>query len=168
MLIVPAGEPDAIIEWLKGQPPQTWHCVVSNWNYDYGDKVLTWILNQTACDRGTAAHIFFVEGLGHWIGDALLDEAKFHDPKHVCRIILDNWHSYATGDLRHGYRDPIPADLLSTVQDRDPNGLFKGTALAEIIAYVGQRDAHSMYGSEDGAIKIDFNYWAKEKGITVP
>lgn len=164
-LIIPAGETDEITVWLESQSPDTWHHVVSTWNYDHGDVVLAWILNQDTCDRGTAANIFLVEGLGHWIWDVVEDEAKFNDPVHVCRIVLNNWHRYTTGDLHHGYRDTIPDDFLDTVRARDINAVFKDTVLADILAYQGQRDAQSKYGSEDGKIRLNFDYWAKMKGI---
>ena len=86
VLIVPAGEPEKTIEWLKDQTPETWHQVVMTWNYDYGDNVLTWILNQENCDRGTAARIFRVEGFGHWLHDIALAD----DKNHVCNVALAN------------------------------------------------------------------------------
>lgn len=96
-VIVKEGQPDAIIDWLSKQTPGTWHRVVMTWSDDHGDKVLSWILSQNRCDRGTAARVGDVEGLGHWLGEKKLAQ----DPDHLCSIGLKNWAGYGTGELRH-------------------------------------------------------------------
>lgn len=164
VLIVPAGETDQIIEWLKGQTPDTWHQVVMRWNYDYGDKVLAWILDQDACDRGTAARVFLVEGCGHWLWEALSEEGAKPDPSHVCRIVLRNWHSYKTGEFNGHYDDGVPEALLDLAAKNGESSECAGTPYKEILAYEGRRAPNSKYESEDGKIVIAMDYWMKEKG----
>ncbi len=161
VLVIPAGETDRIIEWLGQQTPNTWHKAVMTWNYDYGDKVLSWILQQDSCDRGTAARIFLDEGFGHWLGDKDLA----NDENHVCLIALDNWHRYTAGALKHGMT--VSEADHSKVQDVADWPEYANLPLAEIIGYEGTRDARSKYGSEDGKIVIAFDYWLKEKGIEI-
>lgn len=166
-LVVPAGQPDRTIAWLAQQTPDTWHRVVATWNYDHGDQVLSWILNQDACDRGTAVCVFLTEGLGHWLSDAARNEHAFNDKTHVCRIVMDNWHRYTKADLNHGYNGRVPDDAMSEIARRDTNGFFEGTPLAEILSYQGTRDAQSKYASQDGKIMIDFDHWAEANGVSV-
>lgn len=160
-VIVEAGHPDAVIDWLSKQTPETWHRVVMTWNYDYEDKVLSWILNQNRCDKGTAARVFDVEGLGHWLGDETL--AK--DPNHLCSIILKNWTRYVSNEFRHNPQDEKA--ILERVQKSMANGLYVGTPILEVAQYVGSRDAVSEFEAEDGKIVVAFEHWTKSNGIKI-
>jgi Domain of unknown function (DUF4274) len=44
--------------WLPVQSPRVWHQVALTWNWDNGTYFLDWILNQPACDKGTALSIY--------------------------------------------------------------------------------------------------------------
>ncbi|MFW2541431.1 DUF4274 domain-containing protein [Primorskyibacter sp. 2E107] len=165
-LVVEAGDPAAMIAWLEKQDVDTWHRVVQSWNYDSGDAVLRWILSRPECDRGTAAQVFLVEGLGHWINGVAADPRKFDDENHICRVVLDHWSHYEQGVLKP-HEEHLPAALMARITalyDRPP---FEGTAFRAIMEYQGERDAVSKYASEDGKIMVDFNYWAKVNGVTV-
>lgn len=163
VVVVPARQTEQIIEWLGQQSPDTWHQVVMTWNYDYGDKVLSWILAQENCDRGTAARIFLVEGVGHWLWDAFGDKNNANDETHVCNIVLRNWSRYKSGELKHGY--DIPDQMLELVQKKGGMGFLKNYPLQEIMGYEGSREAVSQYGSEDGKIVVALDFWMKAKGI---
>ena len=74
--VVSCGNPEPVIEWLKGKSADDWHAIATSWNYDYGSEVLAWILEQEECDRGTAAHVFLTEAQGHWLDDALRNDPE--------------------------------------------------------------------------------------------
>jgi len=114
------------------------------WNYDHEDKVLSWILSQEKCDKGTAARVFDVEGLGHWLGDDTLAE----NPNHLCSIILNNWTRYRSGEFFHSPQDK--EFILHQVQKHMANGLYAGTPILDVVQYVGSRDASSEFEAEDG------------------
>lgn len=162
--IIPAGQTDRIIAWLEQQTPDTWHKVVMNWNYDHGDAVLSWILTQPACDKGTAARVFRIEGLGHWLAEVLADPAKADDTTHVCRIVLDNWHRYSAGELSPGAEE-VPDWLQKRLAENAGADIVANTPLHAVLAYKGTRDAVSEFASEDGKIVVDFDHWAKANGI---
>jgi hypothetical protein len=163
-VVIPAGQTERIIDWLAQQDPDTWHKVAQGWNFDNGDDVLTWILDQDRCDRGTAAHVFLVEGVGHWLWDVLGGHAAPDDP-HLCKTVLKNWTRYQTGDLKHHY--DIPQDLFDLIAKKPEHPLSHDPALRAILAYEGTRDAESIYESQDSQIVIDFDHWIKAKGITL-
>ena len=51
---------DLVIGWLKEHPnPLTRHRSAYSWNWDWGHRVLGWIVSQPTCDRATAIHIFW-------------------------------------------------------------------------------------------------------------
>ena len=160
--IIPAGETDQIIAWLGQQDADTWHKVVLTWNYDHGDRVLNWILDQEACDRGTAARVFMVEGMGNW-GDHVLqiDIAVFEgDP--LCGKVLRNWPTYQSAELGHGSHIPDGA-----LERGDAAGRFKGHVIDDVLHHAGTREAVSQFASEDGKIVIDFDHWLDRQGITL-
>lgn len=160
-VIVPAGQPEKTIDWLKGQTPETWHQVVMTWNYDYGDKVLTWILNQENCDRGTAARIFHIEGFGHWLHDIELAD----DKNHVCNVALANWHRYKKSELKHNCDVVDWAD--EWIKENASKEPYEHKPIQEILVFEGKRDAISKYGSEDGKIVVSLEHWLKLKGLAI-
>jgi hypothetical protein len=164
--IIPAREPDRAIEWLKEQTPDTWHQVAMSWNYDSGYEVLTWIVNQENCDRGTAARIFNIEGVETWIWEILLAPFPEWQDDGLCSEIAKKWHSYKTGKFIHYPQGDIE-DMLRRVVAADKTGIFENIPLAEILWFEGTRDAESRYASEDGRIVIDFDHWLKTKNITL-
>ena len=165
-IIIPAGEDARIIDWLQQQDADTWHQVVLSWNYDHGDKVLPWILTQDKCDQGTAAQVFFVEGIGHWLWDALADTKKAQDPDHLCSLVLKNWSRYRTSELKPNAQN-IPDSLAKMILEKGDQGHFAGTPLSDIMRYCGTRETVSKFASEDGKIVIDLEYWIKSKGIEI-
>ena len=160
-VIVNAGQPDAVIDWLSKQTPETWHRVVMTWNYDHEDKVLSWILNQEKCDKGTAARVFDVEGLGHWLGDRQLAS----NPNHLCSIVLKNWQRYRSGEFNHRPQDK--KGILEQVRKHMADGLYVGTPILEVVQYEGSRDAVSEFEAEDGKIVVAFDHWAKTNGVEI-
>lgn len=160
-IIINARENDKIIEWLSKQSPETWHCVVMTWNYDYEDKVLSWILKQERCDKGTAARVFDIEGCGHWLGNKSLSQ----DPNHLCSIVLDNWTRYQSGEFRHDPQDEKA--ILERVKKHMADGLYLGTPILEVATYVGSRDAVSEFEAQDGKIVVAFDHWIKSNGIEI-
>lgn len=165
VVICPAGETERIIEWLGQQTPETWHQVVMTWNYDYGVEVLLWIVSQDQCDRGTAARIFLVEGVGHWLWDALGDAGKASDEPHVCRAVLENWKRYSTAEFIHKF--DVPDRILELIEEKGSESRFANSPLKEIIDYRGTRDAVSKYESEDGKIVVSLDHWMKSNGIAM-
>ena len=165
VVIIPAGETTRIIDWLAQQTPDTWHQIVMNWNYDYGYEVLAWILEQDNCDKGTAARIFLVEGVGHWLWDALGDTGSIGDEHHLCRVVLRNWHRYRAGELRPKYM--VPDAALELLRKSESHPLLTNTPILEIMNFEGVRDAFSKYDSEDGKVVVSLDHWAKENGIEI-
>jgi hypothetical protein len=160
-IVVRSGQPELTIAWLSEQTPETWHHVVMTWNYDYHDKVLSWVLRQENCDRGTAARVFDVEGLGHWLWDPKLST----DKDHLCSIILEQWHLYRSAEFLHHPQDH--ERLLAHVDKCLGNGLYANTPILEVARYSGVRDAQSMFESEDGKIVVAFDYRVKKNGIEI-
>lgn len=160
-VILTEGQPDAVIDWLSKQTPETWHRVVMTWNYDYEDRVLMWILNQERCDKGTAARVFDVEGLGHWLGD----EKLTRNQNHLCSIILANWNRYETGEFRHNPQDEKL--ILERVEHYLADGMYVGTPILEIVQYQGSRDASSEFEAEDGKIVVAFDHWVRTNAIEI-
>ena len=160
-IIIQAGQPEAIIDWLSQQTPDTWHRVAMTWNYDYEDKVLSWILRQENCDKGTAARVFDVEGGGHWLGDKKLEK----NPDHLCSIVLNNWARYRTGAFHHNpqYGEEIREQVKKYLDE----GMYVGTPILEVVQYLGSRDADSEFESEDGKIVVAFDHWTRVKGIQI-
>ncbi|SLN22070.1 DUF4274 domain-containing protein [Pseudooctadecabacter jejudonensis] len=166
-----SGDPDIVvaqgsdvIPWLSQQGPETWHVVATGWNYGYGVDPLRWILTQQACDRGTAAQVFLVEGMGHWLWDVRANARVFDDDTHLCRLILDRWDSYGGSAFRptvpvheNQYRD------AKAMQDAPP---LADTPLAQILDYQGEGQAVSKYEAMDGKIVQSFDRWLDGKGIT--
>ncbi|HEY0628145.1 MAG TPA: DUF4274 domain-containing protein [Sphingomicrobium sp.] len=54
--------------WLRDQTPRTWHQVALTWNWDDGTEVLDWILDQPACDAGTALALY-LSSEADWYAD---------------------------------------------------------------------------------------------------
>lgn len=160
-VIVPVGQTEKIIRWLSQQTPETWHCVAMTWNYDYNDKVLSWILQQDRCDKGTAARIFDVEGVGHWIGDKSLADSQ----NHLCSIVLRNWNRYQTGKFHHEPQDR--ALIQERVRKSMADGLYAGTPILDVAQYSGTRKAVSEFESEDGKIVVAFDHWVQTNGIEI-
>lgn len=161
VVIIPARATRNIIEWLNEQDSDTWHNVVMSWNYDYGDEVLSWILKQDECDRGTAARIFLVEGLGRWLGD----EQLANDRNHLCHIALSNWQRYKRGELHHGLE--IPHDRKTWVNEVSKQACYANMPIQNIMNFTGKREAVSKYGSDDGKIVVAFKHWIKTQGIVI-
>lgn len=164
-IIIPDGETDEIIAWLQNQTPDTWHNVVLSWNYDNGDKVLTWILNQEDCDRGTAAQVFLVEGVGHWLFDGWANAEAPLDDSHVCVVALKNWSRYKTGEFKHR-QSVTEAEIEKAIGQTHRAALDRQT-VEDILRFQGTRDAVSEFGSQDGKIVVDFNHWLAENGISI-
>jgi hypothetical protein len=51
---------DYVIDWLAAHGPEEWHRVAQTWNWDAGYRILNWIVDQKACDKGTALHLFWL------------------------------------------------------------------------------------------------------------
>lgn len=164
-IVVPAHKPDQTIAWLGQQTADTWHRVAMTWNFDYGTKALAWILAQDDCDKGTAARLFLIEGVGHWLWDVRDNPTLADDRSHLCRIVLENWHRYRTGDLQHGY--DIHPTIMAQIMALSETGVLADTPLAEIAHHVGKREAKSRFASEDGKVVLAFDHWAKAKGIDI-
>jgi hypothetical protein len=161
-LIIPAGKTEEILDWLTRQTPDTWHQVASSWNYDWQDDAVAWILEQDACDKGTAAQVFRVLGGGYWLTEVFNDPAKYDDEGALCKIILKNWHRYKSGELKPIAE--VPAFVMKMVEEKGDAPPFKNTPLKEIMTYSGTRGSESMYGSEDGKIVVTLDYWMESKG----
>lgn len=50
--------------FLETATPDEWHQVAWNWNWDSGIDELNWIIQQKACDKGTALLIYWYAGPG--------------------------------------------------------------------------------------------------------
>ncbi len=164
-IIIDANKTDEIIAWLEQQTPETWHNVALTWNYDAGDRVMRWMLDQDTCDKGTAAQIFCVEGVGTWLGEAVAATDLAKDKEHLCQVALSRWDSYETGDFKPNYS--VPEHVFSMIEEQADNPLFSGRPIKEILSFQGQRKAVSEFGSQDGMIVVDFDHWLGLKGITI-
>lgn len=162
-VVIPSGEPQQMLDWLVKQEPDTWHNVVLSWNYDHNGQVLNWILSQERCDRGTAARVFLVEGVGHWLWDALSAPGTAQDDQHVCNIVLRNWQRYQTAELRPNFA--VPDQVRALLRENEEHALSRNPVLHEILNYIGTRDAESAFGSEDGKIVVTFDHWVKANRI---
>lgn len=160
-IVLEAGQPELTIDWLAKQTPETWHSVVMTWNYDYHDKVLSWVLEQEDCDKGTAARVFAIEGRGHWLGD----ENLATDENHLCSIILRNWGRYRTAELDHNPKDRKA--LVESVKAHIGNGLYVDTPILEVAQHSGTRAANSKFESQDGKIVVAFDHWLEANGIEI-
>ncbi|WP_375280465.1 DUF4274 domain-containing protein [Pseudooctadecabacter sp.] len=165
-----SGDPDIVVAagadvvpWLAQQGPDVWHAVATTWNYGYGVEGLRWILSQDQCDKGTSTHVFLVEGMGHWLWDVRQKQETFENKSHLCRIVLDNWSTYRSGDLRPTIT--AHANQLDTARKLADAPPFDTTPLAEILRYEGSRDAVSAYDSMDGQIVQSFDGWLAHKNI---
>lgn len=164
-LVLPAGDATRTIAWLQDQTPETWHKIACSWNYDADDAPLTWILTQPDCDRGTAAQVFLVEGLGHWLSDAITDPACLDDVDHVCNIVLRTWPQYRTGTFHPTRRiAPDEADYLARI-GLPPH--LATTPVADILSFTGLRAAVSPFACQDGKIVRDFDLWLVANNITI-
>ncbi|QUS55467.1 DUF4274 domain-containing protein [Pseudovibrio brasiliensis] len=164
--IIPAGQTNQTIEWLEQQTPDTWHQIVTTWNWDAGYEVLTWILAQKSCDKGTAAHIFLVEGICQWLWNVVENTSDFDDSSNVCRIVLNNWHRYHSAELKPEFNDR-PSQLIEALDEISNVHPLSGTPFKEIMAYEGTREPSSKYASDDGKIVIALDHWMEAKGIEI-
>jgi hypothetical protein len=160
-IVVEAGQPELTIDWLTQQTPDTWHSVVMTWNYDFQDKVLSWVLDQEDCDKGTAARVFEIEGRGHWLGD----EKLATDENQLCSIILRNWGRYRSGELDHNPKDQKA--FVESAQKHVGNGVYADTPILEVAQYSGTRVASSEFESQDGKVVVAFDHWLETNGIKI-
>ncbi len=131
--------PQAMIDWLARQSPDVWHEVASNLNWDNSIRVLDWIVSQPACDRGTAARIFWYANPLYYMRALATGEWRDADGLNLVTKILRNWKSgfyqssalawrednraaYQAARQSLGGSDPLnlPADLLVPQKGRAP------------------------------------------------
>lgn len=136
---VERDHPRAMIDWLSHQSPDVWHEVASNLNWDNSLPVLDWIVSQRACDRATAALVFWTAGPLYSMRVLATNEWRCEDTHRLITKILRNWKSgfytrselawpedhradYRTARQSLGGSDPlaIPADLLLPIKGRKP------------------------------------------------
>ena len=159
-IVVEAGQPELIIKWLSKQTPDTWHRVVTTWNYDHENKILSWVLQQENCDKGTAANVFCIEGLA--------DDYLARNDSHLCSTILDNWERYSSGELYHQPKNSEDQKMLiERVQKYVASGLYPEKPILDVARYSGSRAATSKFESEDGKIVVAFDHWIKINGIEI-
>jgi len=160
-IVLESTLPDTITEWLSNQTPDTWHNVATTWNYDYGDEVLSWILQQENCDKGTAAHVFEIVGTCEWLGD----EALAKDENNLCSIILKNWDRYNSGEFYN--KNENREMYLDWVHKYVAKGMYADTPILDVAHYTGSRDAQSRFESEDGEIIVNYYHWMKANNIEI-
>lgn len=66
-----------LLEWLVANGPDEWHRVACSWNWDAGYGILNWVVDQNACDRGTALQLF-------WLGEPAF-YLKYRDRDDILR-----------------------------------------------------------------------------------
>jgi hypothetical protein len=66
------------VEWLETRGPDEWHGFVSEWNWDYGSRIVMSVLRQESCDRATAILAFFRNG-----SDDVFTDKKTYDIYHT-------------------------------------------------------------------------------------
>ncbi|MEM8653591.1 MAG: hypothetical protein AAGF36_02520 [Pseudomonadota bacterium] len=120
---------------------------------------------QENCDSGTAARVFLVEGVGHWIWPSFGNKARVLNEAHLCNIALRNWNNYKSGELEHGY--DVPDQVLEMVADRGHEGRLLGAPSKEIFACKGKREAVPEYSLEDDKIVVALGFWLKSKGLKI-
>ena len=159
-IVVESGQPDLTINWLSQQTPDTWHRVVTTWNYDHENKVLSWVLKQNNCDKGTAANVFCIEGLA--------DDYLARKDSRLCSTILERWGRYSSGELYHEPKNSGDQKvLIERVQNYVASGLYEEKPILDVAKYSGSRAAVSKFESQDGKIVVAFDHWLKTNGIEI-
>jgi len=85
------------IEWLEERGPDEWHGFVAEWNWDYGSRIVMWVLRQERCDKATAILAFCRNGSDDVFTDKNTYDA-YHTPEPDDRVrfaqeVLARWRS---------------------------------------------------------------------------
>jgi len=104
---------DYLLEWLAARGPDEWHRVACSWNWDAGYRVLNWIVDQSACDKGTAVQLF-------WLGspDYFLQFRNRAEVQAKAGWSLDNW-DFLVKVLTHWNAGRYKTALFATTEDID-------------------------------------------------
>jgi len=94
--------------------PVEYHIIAGNYNWDDGAEVLTWIVNSSLCDAGTALMIFWRAQPDFYTQFLTAEEADYEAEVYILvRTILDNWEAgfYQTSFISYNPKaDPMGAD----------------------------------------------------------
>jgi hypothetical protein len=90
-----------IIDWLSKRSPAYWHGLAIGWNWDDGVTPLHWIVQQPACDRATAALIFWLSSPDFHLKN---EKREHYDGEELVFQIIDRWRSgqYVSGNFSFG------------------------------------------------------------------
>ncbi|CAN7500206.1 DUF4274 domain-containing protein [Mesorhizobium sp. LjRoot246] len=152
-----------LVNWLAQQTPDTWHAVLSNWNYDFGIQPLRWVVWQPQCDQATAADIFFADAL-NWVGYPTLESVPraYRKAWLLCKAIARNWSRgrYKSAELnsRHDLETVkrYQRAVASIVAD---GGRLPFKMPDEACRIFEGRRSVSHYTSMDGEILYSFDAW---------
>ena len=161
--------PNQLEDWIAKQRPDTWHSIAMSWQYDYDPTPLLLIVNQPACDFGTACQLFGTEG-HNWMTTPTWEELPYASSRtswKMCDKIVERWHagSFPTAELKP------TAGVLQTYKIMEPRHRAEGKSITwdvpeYVYQYEGSKDAQSQYASHEGQICWDFEFWRRAKGFT--
>lgn len=152
-----------LVNWLAQQTPDTWHAVLSNWNYDYGIQPLRWVVWQPQCDQATAASIFFTDAL-NWIGYPTLEGVPraYRKAWLLCKAIAFNWSRgrYPRAELNSSH-DPerVTRYQRAIASIAAEGGILPFKISEEACRVFNGRRPVSDYTSMDGQVLYSFDAW---------
>jgi hypothetical protein len=95
------GCEDETIDWLSKRDPEYWHRSAQGMNWDWGWRILGWIVSQPNCSKSTAALIFW-NSQPQELVDPSMNEEELKDPSsayYLIKLIADNlMNGYYTSD----------------------------------------------------------------------
>lgn len=160
---------DQLQDWMAKQSPDTWHKIAMSWQYDCEATPLLWMVNQPACDFGTACQIFGTEG-HNWMTNPTwqeLDHDSYRTSWKMCDKIIERWHanSFPTSELKPA-TGVMKTHKLMESRHKDAGRSLTWVVPEHVYQYEGSREAQSQYASHDGQIYWDFDFWRKLAGFT--
>ncbi len=151
---------NAMLHWLPGQSPAAWHAVAVNWNWDQTLVPLRWIVEQSQCDRATAALVFWRSGPDYALQRSTLRD-DMNDPGWLARTILRRWRQGLYGTVRFRFspeEEGVSAGLLAamaTIPDGPvPESLAAAVDGAETTSYLHEGippEVERLISSDDDA-----------------
>jgi len=108
-----------LIKFLEDKPPDYWHQLAWNWNFDGGIEPLAWIINKPQCDKGTVLLIYWsiVPSLGDYKN---IDEVDKHQ-KDAFSLIQDIQSKYIEGFYKNEKITFDPRDDRGINWEKDYN-----------------------------------------------
>jgi hypothetical protein len=120
------GFAEVTIEWLSLRGPDTWHRSACGINWDWGWRLLGWIVSQRGCSRSTAAMIFWMAQPQELV-DPKLNASHREDPAspyYLIKLIAENLRAgiYSSQDFAVYWDGDFDRRVsrFAELLDRDP------------------------------------------------